>query len=269
MAYNSINQIALFEHNFWLQILGDHSRFILNALSPKETYFVKEANEFINLFDSMLDKARKLISEEKLHELNYKSYSAAIKIKEFKLIILSKQIKGKIYINLPPTFLNHMINELDEYIYILTELIKGNIPTSKDIHMHLLWLPDGSGHAATLTSTLDMTHKELIKKAKEYSKVFDNLYLKAIEYKGYMRTGICEFPALRKLNFDAEEIMNCFKKFLKELEAGILEKEILGTLYPLMTDHMFREECYYLTKLSMVSDIETPKCDPAKPRIEM
>jgi hypothetical protein len=32
---------ALFEHRFWLQILGDHARFILNALSPKEKKILK------------------------------------------------------------------------------------------------------------------------------------------------------------------------------------------------------------------------------------
>ena len=62
--------------------------------------------------------------------------------------------------------------------------------------------------------------------------------------------------------------MSCFKNFLNELEGAIREKKVLGTIYPLMTDHMFREECYYLTKLSMVSDTETPKCDPTEPRSE-
>lgn len=268
MAHNSIKEISVFEHRFWLQILGDHSRFILNALSPKETHFIYQANQFINLFDNLLGKARRQISSENLHELNYKAYSAAMKIRELKLTILSKQIQYKIYINLPPTFINHMLNELEEYLGILNDLIKCNMSSSRDIHLHLLWLPDGVGHAETIASTLDMTQRELIKKGKEYSKLFTDLYLKTIEYKGYTRTGICEFPALKKLNIDVDNAMNCFKNFLKQLEEEILEKKVLGTIYPLMTDHMFREECYYLTKLSMVSDIEDPECDPTKPRIE-
>jgi len=32
---------------------------------------------------------------------------------------------------------------------------------------------------------------------------------------------------------------------------------------------MFREECYYLTKLSMVASIKEPDCDPGKPRVEV
>ena len=55
LTTNKIKEITLFEHAFWLQILGDHSRFILNALSPKETDFIDKANEFINLFDYLLE----------------------------------------------------------------------------------------------------------------------------------------------------------------------------------------------------------------------
>lgn len=268
MSSSKIREMSIFEHRFWLQILGDHSRFILNALSPEETRFIDDATQFIKLFDYLLEKARRPISLENLHDLNYKAYSAAMKIRELKMVILSKQITDKIKINIAPTFINHMVNELDEYIFILNHLIKGNIAPIGDINLHLLWLPDGSGHASTIASNLDMTYKELIKKSVTYSKDFDNLYLRTIEYKGYTRSGICGFPALKRLNADANEIMNCFKIFLKKLEIEILEKKVLGTIYPLMLNHMFREECYYLTKLSMVSDINSPECDPTTPRIE-
>jgi len=63
-------------------------------------------------------------------------------------------------------------------------------------------------------------------------------------------------------------MMISFQEFLKYIEAGILDKKILGVIAPLVPDHMFREECYYLTKLAMVSDIKEPRCDPGKPRVE-
>ncbi len=47
----------------------------------------------------------------------------------------------------------------------------------------------------------------------------------------------------------------------------ILKKTALGILDPLIPDHMLREECYYLRKLSSVSDVKSPTCDPGKPRI--
>lgn len=269
MRFNNIREMTLFEHRFWLQILGDHSRFILNALSPRETASVRQAEQFISLFDNLLEKSRRPISDEELHKLNGEAYNAAMEIRKFKLSILTRHLEGKIDISLPPTFINHMLNELDEYIYILNTLIRGKMPAIRDIKLHLLWLPDGSGHASTIASDLDLTEKELIKKSREYSKLFDNLYLRTIEYNGYTRTGIRQFPALRKLDMDADEIMSGFKNFLKELEEGILKKEILGILSPLAADHMSREECYYLTKLSMAAGTKDPECDPAKPRIKV
>lgn len=269
MKFNSIEEMTLFEHQFWLQILGDHSRFILNALSPKEVPLIQQANGFINLFDNLLKKSRQPLSKEDFPPLNNQAYDAAMKIREFKLSILNRHITGKIAISLSPTFISHMVNELDEYLLILAALVRGNVPPIGAIHLHLLWLPDGSGHASIIGSTLDTTEKELIKKSKEYCKEFDNLYLRTIEYNGYTRTGICNFPALTTLNKDADKVMICFKKFLEELKEGIMEKKVLGTLAPLSPDHMFREECYYLTKLSMVSNIKAPECDPTRPRIEI
>lgn len=269
MKFNSIREITLFEHRFWLQILGDHSRFILNALSPKEIPFIREVSQFIILFDSLLERCHKPISDEELYKLNHEAYSASMKIRKFKLSIITKQLEEKIDISLPPTFINHMVNELEEYIYVLNALIVGKMPFAKEIHLHLLWLPDGVGHASTIVNNLDMTQKELIMIGKEYSRIFTDFYLKAIEYNGYTRTGICEFPALKKFNEDVDEVMTRFKKFIKELENGVLENKILGTLSTLILDHMLREECYYLTKLSMVSGTKSPGCDPAKSRFEI
>ncbi len=47
-----------------------------------------------------------------------------------------------------------------------------------------------------------------------------------------------------------------------------LNKEMLGTLTPLMADHMAREETYYLMKLAETTDIPAPIDDPTKPRVK-
>lgn len=259
---------TLFEHRFWLQILGDHSRFILGALDEREKQNIQKAKNFIHLFDKLLEQSRMELGEMDISSLNNSAYNAACEIRNFKLDILKEQLVGKININLPPTFINHMVNEVEEYIFILSCIMNKQLSLSHPIHYHLLWLLDGSGHAASISSSLDMSEKNLIKLSMKYGKNFDVLYSKANEMKGYMRTGLREFPALNKLNQDADEEMLCFKNFLKELEKLIIEKKVLGTLRPLMTDHMYREECYYLIKLSMVSETNMPECDPGKPRIE-
>lgn len=257
-----------FENAFWLQILGDHARFIINALPSTEPNLIKKANYFKCLFDELLDKSRKDLPPKDLMELTKAAYNAAEEMRNFKLYIISQQICGKISFNLPPTFVNHMVNELDEYLNVLNCLMNKEKSLFNPIHYHLLWLPDGSGHASSISSSLDMTEKDLIKLSDKFSKTFDNLYLKAIEFKGYMRTGLCEFPALDRLNESADCEMNTFREFLEFLKFNISEKKVLGTLDPLVPDHMYREECYYQTKLSQTSKIKRPDCDPTKPRVK-
>ncbi len=43
----------------------------------------------------------------------------------FKLNIIQKQLEGKITIHFTPTFINHMVNEVEEYITVLEFLKKG------------------------------------------------------------------------------------------------------------------------------------------------
>ncbi|RYD05971.1 hypothetical protein N752_06920 [Desulforamulus aquiferis] len=59
-----------------------------------------------------------------------------------------------------------------------------------------------------------------------------------------------------------------FMGFLREIETLEISNQLLSTLTPLMPDHMFREECYYLTKLALASEVKQPACDPTKPRTE-
>lgn len=257
----------LFEHRFWLQILGDHSRFIYSSLAPSEIDKISKSNNFIDKFDDLLYEARKDLSTIEIDSLTMLVYKEAQNLRQFKLQIITEQLIGKIEIALPPTFINHMVNELEEYLFILSQAIESKQKKACSLHYHLLWLSDGIGHAASISSNLDLTEKLLIKEAKHFSKTFEDLYLKAIEFSGYTRTGLSNFPALDDLDFTAEREMLDFKKYLELLLSKVSDKKTLGTIAPLVLDHMNREECYYLTKLSAVSKTKVPDCDPTKPRV--
>ena len=86
---------------------------------------------------------------------------------------------------------------------------------------------------------------------------------------GYLRTHIKDFPSLNRLNKQVEISMTSFKDFLEELRDERTIGQILGTLFPLMADHMSREECYYLWKLTQTAGLsKKPDCDPVRARIE-
>lgn len=258
---------ALFEHQFWLQILGDHSRFILTALAPTEHGDIEKAEQFIRIFDGLLNKSRNPVGEAALGELNEAAHKAASSLRAFKLDLLERLLLGQVKIGMTPTFINHMVNEVDEYIRILDALLDGKpVPHYSSLHHDLLWLPDAAGHAATIAMELDSTEKNLIHKSLKFEEQFNGFYLKALELCGYLRTMRKQYPAIPRFHHDVDLEMRIFMAFLQEIEKLEISNELLSRLNPLVPDHMYREECYYLMKLAKCGQVASPACNPAKPR---
>ncbi|WP_219838817.1 DUF2935 domain-containing protein [Paenibacillus sp. R14(2021)] len=262
-------QAALFEHRFWLQILGDHGRFIVNSLSPIENQDIQHASYFIQAFDNLLEQARRGGSETEVSTINNKALALTIEFRAFKLDLLRRMLLGTVIISLTPSFINHMLNELEEYLRILNDLVAGKpVPVFDALHYDFLWLPDAAGHAAAIASDLDAVEKALIKRSQKFEKHFNQLYLKSIEMAGFMRTNLKEFPAFGRLHKEVGIEMKCFMGFLNELEELEITAEVLDRISPLMPDHMFREECYYLGKLANLGLVSNPNCQADKPRIQ-
>lgn len=264
----SMYKTALFEHQFWLQVLGDHARFIHSSLAPSESGLINHAEQFIHYFDQLLDDARKDdYPEHELDSLTQQAYNGAEQIRSFKLLLIEKHLTGEIKIQLGPTFINHMINEVEEYLRILPYLLRNEEPPKcHPVHHHLIWLLDASGHAEAITESLDQTERMLKEKSREFTQNFNDFYLKAVEMAGYLRTHLDEFPALDRMNHNVKVEMVIFQEFLNELEEMAIDDTLLSTFSPLMADHMMREECYYLTKLAETTNQSSVKCDPTKPR---
>lgn len=265
----SLQEEMAFELRFWLQILGDHARFIHDSLAPDEVANIETASGYKQLFDGLLAKAKGNLDTQALQTVAQETLKASEDIRKFKLSLIEKHLVGKIKISLPPSFINHMVNEVEEAIRLFKCFAKGETPpTVHPLHHDLLWLLDAAGHAGALDANLDRVETQLKKKSEKFMKEWEAFYLKAIEMAGYLRTNIMQFPALSKFHQDINLEMTIFKAFLKELEEMDLKKETLGTLTPLMADHMAREEIYYLMKLAESTDIPSPEGDPGKPRVE-
>ncbi|PFE06433.1 DUF2935 domain-containing protein [Bacillus cereus] len=250
---------ALFEHKFWLKVLGDHAQFLLDALAPNEKEDIQKAMYFVQIFDRFLSN----IHTVNLIAFAKDAHEAAEGIRKFKLSIIQKQLEGKIKIHFTPTFLNHMVNEVEEYITVLEYLMKGEVPPIfHELHYHLVWLTDAAGHAGSISGGLDLVEKRLKEKCEKYEKHFEQFYLKAVEMTGYLRTELHSFPALKKFTKDVALELKLFSHFLHELEELGISNQVLSIISARMADHMAREECYYLLKLAQASGLETPKCNP-------
>ena len=216
----------------------------------------------------LLAQARQCASGGDLLDLTKQAYKDVQCLREFKLHLIRRHLIDGIELHLSPTFVNHMVNELEEYGLILQCLLEeGTLPQCHPVHYHTIWLLDAVGHAGSIHCSLDEVENELKERSKYFKKDFEGLHQKAMEFKGYLRTDLKDFPALHRFNCQVDREMDLFMKFLAELIELRVNLEALGTLSPLVPDHMYREECYYLTKLAQVCAVPAPKCDPAKPRI--
>lgn len=270
MVTTHISETVIFEHRFWLQILGDHARFIFISLAPSEAEYLMTAQEFIRLFDQLLNEIQKELTQAELESLNRKAYEASYKFREFKLELLAMSLTSDLKTHLPPSFYNDMLNEIEEYLLILNSLKNGTCPLLHPVHYHILWLTDAVGHASTLVAELDFVEKDLIDRSRKYEMQFQDLNVKSQIMNGYLRTHLGNFSALERLNEQVGYVITDFMGFLEELKNQRTDGKILGTLLPLMADHMAREECYYLWKLSQTTrNIRQPKSDPGRPRIEI
>ncbi len=267
---NNFSAEALYEHRFWLQVLGDHARFITTSLAPTvERSLIQQAQYFIVIFDQLLKETRQAEPTGNLESLTRQAFEQAQAIRCFKLELLKDHITTGLQSSLSSTFFNHMVNEVEEYLRILGFLLSNQQPPSLNpLHYHLLWLKDAEGHAAALASRFDEVERDWIDRSEAYRIVFNNYYNKSVELTGYQRTGLCEFAALTRFNITVTTKMTDFQNLLRLIEEQVRSEEVLSVLTPLIPDHMDREECYYLTKLAQASGLKPPLCDPTRPRVE-
>jgi len=193
-----------------------------------------------------------------LDEITSNAEKSAQNLRSFKLNLLEKKLTSDFTFQLSSTFLNHMFNELEEYLLVLSYLKQNQIPPIfHELHHHLLWSLDAAGHARAIMINLDATEMILQNKSEKFTKHFEQFYLKAVELTGYLRTNLSTFPALSKYNYDVTLEIKLFQAFLKEIEELELSHQMLGTFSALMADHMMREEIYYLKKVALSTGMES------------
>ena len=241
-----------FENRFWLRILRDHMTFIINKLASKHVAEIQRATDLKTRLVQALTtviNSRIAASAQLIEEL----VARILEVRAFKILLLGFHVDPavKIDIGLPPTFINHMLNELDEYLNILNRALGRPAEVPHILNVHKLWLSDAEGHAAGVLAELDPTEKKIKKEFKKEKKNFDMLKDKTAELIEYVNRLNTDFPAIQALNKEAINEITIFNKLLEELLSLRLNKLTLGTLAPLMINHFIREEAYALRKMGV------------------
>ncbi|NLW46648.1 MAG: DUF2935 domain-containing protein, partial [Firmicutes bacterium] len=191
-----------FELTFWLQIMGDHARFIRDSLATGSDNLVMITTNFIQLFDKLLDKTKQSNDLSLGGEMVNEITATVISFRELKRELLSDRLRNLAVTSLKPTFFNHMLNELERFLTVLNIGIPEGINKENVLGEHLLWSLDASGHAAALAGDLDKVEYSLRAEADCFLIRFDELYLKAVELTGYCRSNPPAVqPVLEAFNF--------------------------------------------------------------------
>lgn len=235
--------------------MRDHSEFFLISLSHREAESINTAACFKSTFISLLNEAKSLSGNcspaINVEQLVNKIMPVLISFINFKRLTLRRLLECCIELNLPPTFVNHMINEAMEFYRELCKINAASTlsPTAENILLHKTWLPDASGHAASIASFLDPVEERLIKEADKFKIEFNALFIKANELDKMLERACLEDGSLEWLNKEVENKINEFVCYLEKIKELRCKCRILGTLKPLIPDHMIREEKYYISNI--------------------
>jgi hypothetical protein len=221
------------------------------------------------LLDGLLARSRGTMSDAQLKQLNQNAYQVAQDYRKFVLHLIRRQISEKVILSLRPSFLNHIVNDAEQYIDRLNLYINDHVPDLGPAGVNLTWLLNIYVNTMTLEDGLDATAFDHYKRsAMEFGNTFLDLYFKAYVMNGLRRCGLDDFPALASLSDDVEVQMIKFAEFIVDLIGLMENKKVLGNITILYLDNFYRQLCYYMTELSTVSKVNVPVCDPASPRKE-
>lgn len=255
------------ENRFWLQIIGDNARTMLHAFSPDEKEETNHTRAFITRFDDLLARARQNLTPEQISQLNRDAMQATGDIRKFILKILRSQLVEGFQILILPIYLSHMVSAAELYLYILGALMKNRQPQLDFLYLATFWLPLFAAQAARIANSVGVYMRPFIQQANDFSINFRTQFLRAIEYQGFTRIGVPDYPVLIQFRNDVEGQMLAFAEFIVDLIQVIQARGLPGTLTLLQMDLLYRQVCYFATKLSYFSKKPRPACDPASLRL--
>jgi len=229
---------------FWTYILAEHAMFQTNAFSHKEERYIAEAEQYNQTF-KMYNEAIASMQGIDLHALE----NDTISFIDFKKKIIADLLQHKVLINFSPSFINHMVNEADEFLCILrsgTCPIKTENPT---LYIKT-WLADASGHASTLAAFVDLAETPTIQRAEFFKHMFDKLGKKACEM-NMISENLKTHANLELLKEEVTEALNEFIQLCITTGRLLDKKQIMsvGTLSSDITNHFINEHQYFMHKI--------------------
>lgn len=171
---------------------------------------------------------------------------------EYKKMLLKGLLTCCLQMNLPPSLINHQINEAMGFRTLLTMPVQSKIDTPIELVNRLkIWLADSVGHAAGLAAFLDPAEGLLSEEIANFKGTFNKLLTKASELDMMLSKTCLRDGALKYLGEETVNLMEMFICFLEKVKKLRISCKVLGvgTLSPLIPDHFIREHKYFIEKI--------------------
>lgn len=234
---------------FWSGIMRDHAVFQVNALAPNEQMYLQYSMYYRDFFEQMIVELENTRDYKPLVSNLLQGLQCFI---EYKRMLLKALTMCDIKMNLPPSLINHQINEAMEFLALLTtpqQCLCNMMNLAGYIKM---WLVDGIGHAAAISGFLDPSEELLQQQAVKFKMIFGKLQIKASELEMIINKTGLQDGSLKLL---ADESIGWMCKFIHYLDKvrtlrGNCQVLGFGTFSPQIPDHFIREHEYFITKIN-------------------
>lgn len=251
---------------FGSQLLGDYARFLCDAICYRFKTEIGRCQGFIKTFDDLYAKFVKETAGGEMAALNAQVYADMQAFRKYILDILRKQIAQEIIVYLNPQYLNMVVNSTELLLDGLASYMRGEYPDTTKLTS--TWLENMFITVLTIENRIGDLYFEQKTKAEEFAELFLKLHMKSQTLDGMRRTGLKGFPALTEFYDEIQRAMADYAGFLIDLIRLISEQKYTGMLTLLEVDSIYRRACFFMTKLSKISTIAAPVCDPASPRMK-
>jgi len=185
---------------------------------------------------------------EPVRRLNQHSLAAVNMIIQYKTKLKNDISSCKLFINVYPSLIDHILREAIYFSKLLSGLQKGvEIDMKTDVIMHeSFWDEIMSEHSFFIRGLLDPDETKLFELADDFGKEFEDLKKKA-SVLNKSKKDISDLAS--KTLISAKKL----RDFKNQGVQGILNCKIKSIIIPLLADHVLREANHYINLLESYS----------------
>jgi hypothetical protein len=176
--------------------------------------------------------------------LNQNALMLARQMLQFNQSVLDDVLACRMFTVIYPSELEHLVNEAQNYIAMLTRLISGAVEMAprEFALQQAFWNENMGQHAQYIEGSLDPTESALQAQAAAFAREFARLVQQA-------QTAEQRLQILPQVTMRSEAATERIQRYKAEGTEGILSCSVRSIIIPLLADHVLREANYYLRML--------------------